>query len=72
MVHAGQLIVARKSTIEYLLWANATVVAPHPPFLENQPHLDVGGSIQGYQALRLSHMHPLYMDDKNKFYVILK
>ena len=41
--HAGQVFGARKSTIKYLLRANAEVVAPHPPLLVNQPHSAVVG-----------------------------
>ena len=71
-VHAGQVFGDRNSTIEYLLQDNAAVVAPHTPLLVNQPHSAVGGSIQGEQALRLSHMYPLYRNDNKKIYGILE
>ena len=36
IVHAGQVFGARNYTIEYLLRANAAVMAPHPPLLVNR------------------------------------
>ena len=66
-VHAIQVFEARKSTIEYFLQDNAAVVAPHPPLLVNQPHSDVGGSVQEEQGIRLYHMHPLYRDNNKQF-----
>ena len=45
---------------------------PHPPLLLNKTRVAVVGSIQGEQALRLSHIHPLYRDYNKQFYLILE
>ena len=62
-VYASQVYGARKSTLEYLIRAKIAVAMPHPGLDAGQPHSDEAGSIQGEQALRLSHNHPLYRDD---------
>ena len=72
MVYASQVYGARKSTLEYLIRAKIAVSMPHPGLATGQPHSDEAVSIQGEQALRLSHTHPLYRDDKKSLFVVLE
>ena len=67
-VYASQVFGARKSTLEYLLRKEKAVNPTPPTLLANCPHSADAGSIQGEQARRLSHTHPLYRDDNKTLF----
>ena len=71
-VYASQVYGARKSTLEYLIRAKISVAMPHSGLAAGQPHSAEAGSIQGEQALRLSHTHPLYRDDNKSLFAVLE
>ena len=71
-VYASQVFGARKSTLEYLLRKEKAVNPTPPTLLANCPHSADAGSIQGEQARRLSHTHPLYRDDNKTLFGVLE
>jgi hypothetical protein len=71
-VYASQAYGARKSTLEYLLRKEAAVNPVHPPLVANCPHSADAESIQGEQAMRLSHNHPLFRNDNKTLFGVLE
>ena len=71
-VHAAQVFVARKDTLEYLLRPNDVVVAPHPPLVMDHPYSADAGSIEGKHNICLSLKHPFYRDDNKSLFAILE
>ena len=70
-VYASQVYGSKKSTLEYLIRAKIAVAMPHPGLATGQTHSAEAGSVQGEQALILSHTHPLYCDENKSLFSVL-
>lgn len=71
-VHVRKVYGAREATLEYMIRKEVAVVMPHPGLLADHPHSEAAKSIQGEQANRLSHTHPLYQRDNDQLYSMLE
>ena len=71
-VHVRKVYGAREATLEYGIRKEVAVVMPHPGLLADHPHSEAAKSIQGEQANRLSHTHPLYQRDNDQLYSMLE
>ena len=71
-VYARKMYGAREANLEYMIHKEVAVVMPHPGLLADHPHSEAAKSIQGEQANRLSHTHPLYQRNNDQLYSTLE
>ena len=71
-VHVRKVYGTREAILEYLFCKEVAVVMPYPGLLADHSHSKATKSIQGEQANRLSHTHPLYQRDSDQLYSTLE
>mmetsp|Transcript_11395 Transcript_11395/g.16571 ORF Transcript_11395/g.16571 Transcript_11395/m.16571 type:complete len:104 (+) Transcript_11395:1884-2195(+) len=67
-LHMKGVFGARNSTLVYLIRLDSQIPMPAPTTVTDHPHKLGGGSVEEDQVIRLSHTHPLFNDDNEKFY----